>query len=86
VPRAPRKGIGSSGKGATRLALCSGDAVADLVDVAPVAAPELTVIKTYLGNLIDQWLAAAKASGSTAKATDSFNEGTRPEHAALDRE
>jgi hypothetical protein len=60
--------------------------VDNLPDVVPVTAPELAVIETYLGSLLDQLLADAKASGSTAKATRSFNEGTRPGLPALDRD
>jgi hypothetical protein len=60
--------------------------VDDLPDVVPVTAPELAVIETYLGNLIVQLLADAKAPGSTAKDTRSYNEGTRPGLPALDRD
>lgn len=60
--------------------------VDDLPDLVPVTAPELAVIKTYLGNLIDQLLADAKTPGSTAKATRSPNEGARPRLPALDRD
>ena len=60
--------------------------VDDLPDVVPVTAPELAVIETYLGSLLDQLLADAKASGRTAKATRSFTEGTRPGLPALDRD
>jgi hypothetical protein len=60
--------------------------VADLMDLAPVAAPELTVNKAFLGSLFDHLFADAKASGATAKAARSFNEGTRPGLPALDRE
>jgi hypothetical protein len=60
--------------------------VDDLPDAVPVTALELAVIETYLGNLIDQLLADARATGSTVKATRSFNEGTRPGLPALDRD
>lgn len=60
--------------------------VDDLPNVVPVTAPELAVIETYLGNLIDQLLADAKEPGSTAKAIRSVNEGTRPGLPGLDRD
>ena len=60
--------------------------VDDLPDVVPVTAPEMAVIETYLGSLIDQLLADAKAPRSTTKAIRSVNEGTRPGLPALDRD
>lgn len=60
--------------------------VDNLPDVVPVTAPELAVIETYLGNLIDQLLADTNAPGSTAKAIFSGNEGTQPGPPALDRD
>jgi hypothetical protein len=55
-------------------------------DVVTVTASEVAVIEAFLGSLFDLLFADAKASGSTAKATRSFNEGTRPGLPALDRE
>jgi hypothetical protein len=75
----------SPGRGANVVVADIG-VVDDLPDVVPVTTSELAAVETYLGNLTDQSLANAKASGSTAKATRSFNEGTRPGLPDLDRE
>ena len=48
--------------------------VDDLPDVVPVTAPELDAVETYLGGLIDQLLADAKAAECTAQADRPSNQ------------
>ncbi|MFZ5681575.1 MAG: hypothetical protein ACOY91_17650 [Pseudomonadota bacterium] len=47
----------------------------DLPEVIPVTGPELDVIETYLGNLIDQFLLDAASDATTSTG-----------HPALDRD
>lgn len=72
-------------RGAEAGAATDGPSVVDnLQDMVPVTPPELAVIETHLGSLIDQLLADANAPGSTAKAS-SVNKEARPGLPALDR-